>query len=260
MNKPDLARIEREREFHNKRFADDTIRHQKVDRYYEVCDSLFAKYKHRILENVARKMVLEYGVGTGSHAFALAERGAFVTGVDISDTAIEVAKREALTRGVQVDFRLMNAECLAFGDNSFDMICGTGILHHLDLQKALPEIRRVLRPSGSAVFLEPMGHNPLIGLYRRFTPKLRSVDEHPLLMNDLLFIGSHFRRIRTEHFGLVTLCAAFPGRFRQSHRFRRLLQSVDRLLFVIPFLRRQAWLVFLDLEEPLKGGATDCEV
>jgi ubiquinone/menaquinone biosynthesis C-methylase UbiE len=250
--KTDLDRVEREREFHDKRFADDTVRHQKLDRYYEASDTLFAKYKSRILENPAGAKVLEYGVGTGGCAFALAERGAFVTGIDISGTAIEIAKREAPKRGVQVEFRLMNAEQLDFGDNSLDMICGTGILHHLDLQKALPEIKCVLKPGGKAFFLEPMGHNPLIRLYRSLTPTLRSVDEHPLLMEDLRFICSHFQKSRTEHFGLLLICAAFTGRFRRSARLRGLLEAIDRRLFVVRFLRRQAWLVLLELENPVK--------
>jgi ubiquinone/menaquinone biosynthesis C-methylase UbiE len=64
----------------------------------------------------------------------------------------------------------MNAEATTFPDNSFDLICGSSILHHLNLDKACAEIRRILRPDGGAVFIEPLGHNPLINMFRKLTP------------------------------------------------------------------------------------------
>ncbi|WP_428491963.1 hypothetical protein [Rhodopila sp.] len=57
---------------------------------------------------------------------------------------------------------------------------GIGIIHHLDTRQASREVARVLRPDGNAVFWEPMGTNPIIGLYRMLTPNARTVDEHPL--------------------------------------------------------------------------------
>ena len=42
---------------------------------------------------------------------------------------------------------------MSFADNSFDLICGTGILHHLDIHAAFHEISRTLRPDGIAVFV-----------------------------------------------------------------------------------------------------------
>jgi len=51
----------------------------------------------------------------------------------------------------------MNAEELKFADDYFDIVCGGAILHHLDLNKALSEIARVLKPDGKAIFVEPLG-------------------------------------------------------------------------------------------------------
>jgi hypothetical protein len=44
---------------------------------------------------------------------------------------------------------------------------------------------KILQPKGKAIFIEPLGHNFLINLYRRLTPNIRSADEHPLLAKDL---------------------------------------------------------------------------
>src|SRR4029077_19868431 len=78
--------------------------------------------------------VLEYGCGTGSAAFELAERGAHVVGIDISPVAVDEARRVAAERqSGDAEFRVMNAEALEFPDGAFDLVCGSGILHHLDL-------------------------------------------------------------------------------------------------------------------------------
>ena len=185
---------------------------------------------------------MEYGCGPGSYAFDLAERGAHVIGVDISPVAIELARKNASTRGLDIRFSVMNAESLDFPDGSFDIVCGTGILHHLDLARSLGEIRRVLKVGGRAVFVEPLGHNPIINWYRRRTPNLRSVDEHPLRMDDLALIGRHFDHMTVRMFHLTTL-AAVP--LRNSPGFPRIvsaLDAIDRGLFrVLPPLRKHAW-------------------
>ena len=51
--------------------------------------------------------------------------------------------------------------------NRFDIIYGTGILHHLNLKACLDEIERILKPGGKFVFIEPLGTNPVINLYRK---------------------------------------------------------------------------------------------
>ena len=104
----------------------------------------------------------------GSHAHFMATNGAArVVGIDISDVAIEKARGASRAAGIEnAEYRRMNAEFLEFDDNSFDLICGTAILHHLDLTRAYSELARVLKPGGLAVFMEPLGHNPLINVYR----------------------------------------------------------------------------------------------
>jgi ubiquinone/menaquinone biosynthesis C-methylase UbiE len=79
---------------------------------------------------------------------------------------------------VNAQFDVMNAEELEFEDAAFDVIFGSGIIHHLDVPRAYSELARVLAPGGSAVFVEPLGHNPLIRVFRNRTPELRTPDEH----------------------------------------------------------------------------------
>ena len=169
----------------DRQFFDDVYRRgarKSVSKYSSVVQCSRRHYEELIFAHCPRKTVLEYGCGTGSYAFSLAKRGAKVTGVDISEVAIALAKERAAEMGVEdVSFHVMDAEQMQLEDNSFDAACGTGILHHLRLHQALKELARTLKPGGSATFIEPMGHNPAINLFRRLTPSLRAKDEHPHL-------------------------------------------------------------------------------
>jgi SAM-dependent methyltransferase len=197
--------------------------------------------------------VLEYGCGTGSAAFDLAARGIDVLGIDISPVAIATAEGEALTRGVgeRTRFAVMNAEALDLPDRSVDVVCGSGVLHHLDLTRSFPEIARVLTPSGWALFVEPLGHNPLINAYRRRTPAMRTPDEHPLRVEDLALAGTHFEMVSVDYFQLLTLASVPFRRFAIGGRLRATLHQADQWLFRrVPALRRHAWVAVIRLAGP----------
>ena len=201
----------------------------------------------------AQRRVLEYGCGPGGHAFHLARRGAEVIGVDISGQAIALARRRARAEGLEgrCTFAVMNPERLGFSDRSFDLVCGRGILHHLDLARAFHEVARVLRPEGSAVFQEPLGHNPLIRLYRRLTPELRTPDEHPLLETDLALARRHFEVVRTTPYHLGALAAVPLMRMPGFDRVLRALETADALAIrLAPSLGRHAWKFVLELAQP----------
>jgi SAM-dependent methyltransferase len=246
-------RYTREREAHNKIFAEHT--RASAERFYRIIHESRALYEGLIRSRSKGGSALEYGCGMGSHAHFMATNGAQrVVGIDISDVAIEKARVASRKDGIEnVEYQRMNAEFLEFDDNSFDLICGTAILHHLDLARAYSELARVLKPGGLAVFMEPLGHNPLINMYRRMTPNLRTVDEHPLMMRDMKDARTFFRRVTPQHFVLQSL-AAVPFHGRKS--FRKVLHTLeasDALMFrCLPFTKRYSWQVILSLEEPLK--------
>jgi SAM-dependent methyltransferase len=141
----------------------------------------------------------------------------------------------------------MNAEALSFASNTFDRVCGTAILHHLDLERALAELRRVLRPGGRAIFLEALGGNPLINWYRRRTPQMRTADEHPLIERELELMALHFDTVRIDRFGFATLAAVG---FRRTPIFRpalAVLEAMDRAILSNHKLRHLAWMGLIDL-------------
>jgi len=125
----------------------------------------------------------------------------------------------------------MNAESLDLLDSTFDVVCGTAISYHLDLSRALPGIARVLRPGGTAVFWEPLGHNPIIRLYRALTPTMRTPDEHPLRVADLRFAQRYFGEVRTTSFHLLSLAAVPLRRWRIFGRVFDALEGLDAAVF-----------------------------
>ncbi len=235
-------RLIREKEFHNETFAGDT---RKAAKKYYKSASLSKDYYHRLLEEgIEGKKVLEYGCGPGSAAFRLAELGGEVHGIDISDVAIKQSQEQAAEMNLNLDFQVMDAENLKFEDQSFDLICGSGILHHLDLKRSYSEIRRCLKPGGRAVLFEPLGHNPVINIYRNLTLKMRTDDEHPLLLKDLKLAEEYFGEVEARYFNLTATAATFLPPLAGA------LHAIDRAVFkMLPYFRRHAWIVVLTFSE-----------
>jgi SAM-dependent methyltransferase len=245
-------RLERERHFHDERFGGEG---RSADRFYAINEAS-ERYVREGIENAPKgALVLDYGCGDAAHcAMHAARHGHRAVAIDISDVAIEHARELAEREGVadRIDFRVMNAEQLDFEDSSIDLVAGMGVIHHLDIDPAMREIARVLKPSGQAIFVEPMGHNPVINAYRRRTPEQRSVDEHPLLESDFDTMRRHFGELDATYFHLLGLLA-LPLRGRGGfERSLRVLDRADRAIFrrVKP-LRRHAWMVGLRLARPV---------
>jgi ubiquinone/menaquinone biosynthesis C-methylase UbiE len=244
--------LQREKKFHNQRFADDSVRSRKVARFYKLNRTIEAAYRESLFCECGDTKALELGCGTGAMALEMTESGTQVSAIDISQVALRLMKAQARQSGLEEksNFYLMNAEKLGFTDNSFDLVFGKGILHHLDLESVIPEIKRVLRSDGQAVFIEPLGHNILINIFRRCTPGIRSVDEHPLTESDLAVLKNYFGQVDVEYFYLFALLAAPLVGLSCFDWGLDFFESVDQWLFNIPLFRRQAWQLLIKLSEP----------
>ena len=98
--------------------------------------------------------VLEIGCGLGTDGAQFAKAGADYTGIDLTEAAIELARRRFECSGLQGEFRVADAENLDFADGSFDLVYSHGVLHHTpDTARAVQEIHRVLKPGGRAVVM-----------------------------------------------------------------------------------------------------------
>ena len=98
--------------------------------------------------------VLEIGCGLGTDGAQFAKAGADYTGVDLTEAAVELARKRFELFNLPGTFLTADAENLDFKDASFDLVYSHGVLHHTpDTARAVREIYRVLRPNGQAVIM-----------------------------------------------------------------------------------------------------------
>lgn len=112
------------------------------------------------------RRALELGCGTGFFLLNLMQAGVAETGsvTDISPGMVDVALRNAATLGLAVDGRVADAETIPYADGTFDLVVGHAVLHHIpDVEQALREVVRVLRPGGRFVFAgEPTRYGDVV--------------------------------------------------------------------------------------------------
>lgn len=227
-------------------------------KYYSIERKSRSIVKQWYKDNCKGKKVLDYCCGNGEDGFIIAMDGAKeVVGIDISDVSITNCIDNANRLGLDnISFRVMDAEALEFNDESFDIITEYGSLHHLNLNNAYSEMARVLRPDGKAICVEALGHNPIINLYRKLTPHLRTEweKEHILRKENIDHAKDFFHEVDIIGFyHLATICAV-P--FRNSSLFNIILtvfESIDSFLLKLPFIKWHAWHVIFVLSEPKRG-------
>lgn len=201
------------------------------------------------------KVVLDYGCGPGLLSVRVAQKGAReVVGVDLSERQLDEARSLAQEQGVadRTRFQVADAHETGFPDRTFDLAVGVSILHHLDVERALKELRRILKPGGRAVFVEPLAHNVILRVGRALTPSARTEDEHPLTTRDWETCASIFPGFRHHEREFVTL-PVMPLNFVLPRSWQRKLaprlHAADRrLLARWPGLSKYARLTILVLE------------
>jgi 2-polyprenyl-3-methyl-5-hydroxy-6-metoxy-1,4-benzoquinol methylase len=212
-------------------------------------DADFWAYQQRVttlpdvkefLGDLAGKRVLEYGCGLGQISVLLAKSGAYVTGFDLSAESVAFARKLAETNGVadRIQLDVFPAEELGYADESFDVIFGKAILHHLAPSAAQPHLYRVLKPDGKAVFSEPMGMNPVLNFVRDYVhyPKKnpRGADR-PLNYDEVYLWAKGFSSIQIREIQLLSMLERGIGFNSRLHILRR----ADKILLsAFPGLRR----------------------
>ena len=231
----------RERDFHDNLHKGEGERFE--NRFYKALGNMFVDFDQEIQNDCKDKNILDYGCGIGLNTEKyLKYLPKKITGIDISEISLQKArKRVKLYENQKVEFKQDNCENLSLENESFELVYGTGVLHHLKLDLAIKEIARVLKKDGKIIFVEPLGTNPIINLYRWMTPKARSQDEHPFNENDFAFMRNHFKDLKIKYYGFLTLIFyPFYGN-QSSSKFFNLLSNFDQYLFKSRFLRKFAW-------------------
>ncbi len=225
---------------------EDTFEKLYGNRKYYQGVGLSRAYTDRwIAERAPGKVFLDYACGNGSNAMKAAQAGAALSlGLDISRVSIVNARADAAALNLQnARFVQADAENTKLPDASVDVIVCSGMLHHLDLNFAFPELERILAPGGRILAIEALDYNPLIRLYRKITPQMRTDWEkaHILSFKDLKLASRFFTvaNVRFWHISSIAtpLCPPLLPVFN----------AVDGILTKIPLVRRLAWIFTFEL-------------
>ncbi len=260
MNETDTHTLQREQQFHDAWAANIRPKEIDVTAHFIGSTSPENRFIMQRLGDINGKAILDLGCGAGENAVYFALQGAHCTAADWSQEMVNTALLLAALHGVSIEGQQVNAHELPFPDGSFDCVYAANLLHHVDIERALREMHRVLKPGGAACFWDPLKHNPIINVYRRIASEVRTEDEHPLDISIVGFVRSLFSQVNYDTFWLATLWIflrfyliekANPNKERywkkiitEEPRLRddyNRLERIDRLLKIIPGMKRYAW-------------------
>ncbi len=152
--------------------------------------------------------VLEIGCGLGTDGAQFAEAGADYTGVDLTDAAVELARKRFELFNLPGTFKTADAENLNFEDESFDLVYSHGVLHHTpETRKAIEEVHRVLRPGGRTMVMlyhrNSYNYRVNISILRRAGARLLNWDSgvklvHRITGEPLESLRQHAKLLKTE--------------------------------------------------------------
>jgi SAM-dependent methyltransferase len=179
----------------------DSYRFEKLDYLPKVVN--FGAYKG--------KRLLEVGCGVGIDLVRFAKHGAIVTGVDLAEMSVDLAKKNFAHQRVAGDIRKMDGEHLQFPDESFDAAYAHGVLQYTrDPAEMIREIHRVLKPGGEAIFMVYNRYSWLNAMSKLFGVKLEHEDA-PVLRK---YSISEFRRMLAAFQRVDIIPERFPVRTR----------------------------------------------
>lgn len=195
---------EREVEFHDKWADSVDPKSVNVDAVGQACTMPETRYILQRLGDLRGKKILEIGCGCGEASVYFAKQGADVTATDISSGMVDLTKRVAELHHVKVEALVSGAEDLPFENNTFDIVYAANVIHHVEISRVLPEIKRVLKSNGKFVQWDPIAYNPAINIYRKKAESVRTVDEHPLDMGYISDVKKYFKNVSYRGFWLFT--------------------------------------------------------
>ena len=188
------------------------------------------------------RRVLEVGCGAGTDLVRFARGGAVCHGVDLAESAIELARRNFAIQGLQADLRVADGEALPFENASFDLVYAHGVVQYTaDDQRLVDECRRVLAPGGQAIFQVYNRHSWLNALSKLMKVGLEHEDA-PVLKK---YTEAEFRALLTGFSRTDLVFERFPVRSRLHGGWKGTLYNT---LFVGTFnalpralVRRYGW-------------------
>ncbi|CAG0928132.1 27-O-demethylrifamycin SV methyltransferase [Rhodocyclaceae bacterium] len=215
-------------------------------KYYRATELSKAYVDSWIARHAPGKVFLDYACGNGANAIKAAKAGArLAIGIDISSISVRNARQDAEAAGVSDRCRFVqaDAENTQLPDSRMDVIICSGMLHHLDLSFAFPELARILAVDGRLLAVEALDYNPLIKLYRNLTPDMRTEWEkaHILSLKDVRLAQEFFRLGEVRYWHILSIAGG------KVPALLPMLNAIDRVVTRIPVIQLLAWIFTFEL-------------
>jgi ubiquinone/menaquinone biosynthesis C-methylase UbiE len=215
-------------------------------KYYSTVATSSNYVENWLKTHVKGKTFLDYACGNGGQALKAARFGAALAiGLDISDVSIKNARAEAEKNDLTQKTYFIQGDCENTGlpSESVDVILCSGMLHHLDLTHAFPELKRILKPGGKILCVEALDYNPVIKLYRNRTPSMRTDWEknHILSLKDLRYAKRFFAVEDVKYWHFTSVAAAFIKNESVKEKVLKVLNGIDNVIAKIPIVNLMAW-------------------
>jgi SAM-dependent methyltransferase len=244
-----VATTDAVREYWQRRIHDlEITRHPVGSRgFFDDLDQYHFEKLHHLLRLVdfdgyRGRGVLDVGCGAGVDLARFAKGGAVVTGVDLTSSAIELARANFAQQGLRGDFGVADGERLPFPDSVFDLVYAHGVVQYtVQPAQLIRECHRVLKPGGEAIFqvynriswLNALSKLMKVGLEHEDAPVLRT------------FTIGEFRRLLADFREVRVVPERFPVKSRLHGGWKG---AVYNSLFVATFnalpralVRRFGW-------------------
>jgi SAM-dependent methyltransferase len=213
-----VATIEQVRDYWERHIHDlEITRHPVGSRaFFDDLDQYHFEKLHHLLRLVdfagwRGRAVLEVGCGAGVDLARFARGGANVSGIDLTESAIALAKANFSQQGLDGRFHVANGECLPFADETFDLVYAHGVVQYTaNPRRLVDECHRVLKPGGQAIFqvynrvswLNALSKLMKVGLEHADAPALRK------------FTAREFRSLLSRFHAVHVVPERFPVRSR----------------------------------------------
>lgn len=252
---------QRESDFHDEWALSTDLSSVNIRAVFEAPTAMENRFIRRLLGPLAGKKIVDIGSGLGESSVYFALQGAQVTCTDLSPEMVSTAGRLAERHGLSIEGVVCPAEHLQLPSSAFDIAYIANTIHHVSSKAALlEEIKRVLKPGGIFVSIDPLTYNPVINVYRRMATQVRTPDEFPLSFEDVQLVKKYFANVGHREFWILSL-ALFLKYYlvnrihpNQDRYWKRIFSETDRSLLWwkplrwldagltrIPLVRRLAW-------------------
>lgn len=252
---------QRESHFHDEWALTTDLNSIDVRAAFEAPTALENRFILHLLRPLAGKKIVDIGAGFGESSVYFALQGASVTCTDLSPQMVATARRLAQRYGVSIEGIACPAERLLLPSGAFDVAYVANTIHHVSNKQALlEEVRRVLKPGGIFISIDPLTYNPVIDVYRRMATQVRTQDEYPLSFQDVSMAKKYFENVGHREFWILSLALflkyylidrVHPNQDRYWKRIYKESESslawwkplrwLDAYLTRIPLVRRLAW-------------------